>query len=99
MIVVRWILRLPLGLLHVLGGWMGWLVWALSPTYRRRLRANARLAGVDARAQRRAIAEAGRMVAELPWLWLRPDSGELARRTEWVGAGPLDEIVAARRPL
>jgi len=78
---------------------MGWLVWALSPTYRRRLRANARLAGVDARAQRRAIAEAGRMVAELPWLWLRPDSGELARRTEWVGAGPLDEIVAARRPL
>jgi len=78
---------------------MGWLVWALSPTYRRRLRANARLAGVDAPAQRRAIAEAGRMVAELPWLWLRPDDGELARRTQWVGAEPLDEIVAARRPL
>jgi KDO2-lipid IV(A) lauroyltransferase len=78
---------------------MGWLVWALSPTYRRRLQANARLAGVDARAQRRAVAEAGRMVAELPWLWLRPDDGELARRTQWVGAEPLDAIVAARRPL
>jgi KDO2-lipid IV(A) lauroyltransferase len=39
------------------------------------------------------------MVAELPWLWLRPDDGELARRTQWVGAEPLDEIVAARRPL
>jgi KDO2-lipid IV(A) lauroyltransferase len=99
MFVVRWISHLPLGLLHVLGGWMGWLVWALSPTYRRRLRANARLAGIDARAQRRAVAEAGRMVAELPWLWLRPDDGELARRTQWVGAEPLDTIVAAGRPL
>ena len=78
---------------------MGWLVWALSPTYRRRLAANARLAGIDPSAQRRAIAEAGRMVAELPWLWLRPDDGELARRTQWLGVEALDAIVAAGRPL
>jgi KDO2-lipid IV(A) lauroyltransferase len=99
MFLVRWISHLPLGFLHLLGGWLGWLVWAISRTYRKRLRANARLAGIDARAQRRAVAEAGRMVAELPWLWLRPDDGELARRTEWVGAEPLDAIVAAKRPL
>ena len=99
MFLVRWISGWPLGLLHALGGLLGWLVWLCSPTYRRRLRENAALAGVDARAQRRSIAEAGRMVAELPWLWLRADQELLMGLIEWVGVEPLDQAIAERRPL
>jgi KDO2-lipid IV(A) lauroyltransferase len=58
--------------LHALGGALGWLVWALSPSYRQRFRANVAQAGLPFDAARPAIAEAGRFVAELPKLWLRP---------------------------
>jgi KDO2-lipid IV(A) lauroyltransferase len=99
MLFIRWISGWPLGLLHALGGMLGWLTWALSPTYRRRLRANARLAGVSAQAQRRAIAEAGRMVAETPWLWMHAEDADLARLVHWREPELLDAAVAAGRPL
>ena len=62
----------PLSALHALGGALGWLVWALSPGYRQRFRANVAQAGLTFDVARPAIAEAGRFVAELPKLWLRP---------------------------
>ena len=62
----------PLAALHTLGGALGWLVWAFSPGYRHRFRANARQAGLAFDVAKPAIAEAGRFVAELPKLWLRP---------------------------
>jgi Kdo2-lipid IVA lauroyltransferase/acyltransferase len=62
----------PLAALHALGGALGWAVWAFSSGYRQRFRANALQAGVPFDAARPAIAEAGRFVAELPRLWLRP---------------------------
>jgi KDO2-lipid IV(A) lauroyltransferase len=99
MFLIRWISHWPLGLLQALGAALGWLVWAMSPTYRRRLRANARLAGVDARARRQAIAEAGRMVAETPWLWLHADDADLARLVQWRNPEALDAVVAAHRPF
>ena len=37
----------PLPLLHALGAAMGWLVYGLSPSYRKRLRANLAQAGYD----------------------------------------------------
>ena len=99
MFIVRWISRWPLGLLHAVGGLLGWLVWLGSPTYRRRLRTNADLAGVPAGARRRAIAEAGRMVAETPWLWLTASNDDLLRKVQWRGAGALEGYIAERRPL
>ena len=63
---------LPLGLLHGLGAALGWLVFALSGTYRRRFLDNAHQAGYRFGAVRAAVGHAGRMVAELPRLWLRP---------------------------
>ena len=62
----------PLSALHALGGALGRLVWALSPGYRQRFRANVLQAGLPFEAAKPAIAEAGRFVAELPKLWLRP---------------------------
>jgi len=59
----------PLPLLHFLGGGVGWLAFLLSPTYRRRFVENARQAGYGFAQVRRAVAEAGRLVAETPRLW------------------------------
>lgn len=65
--------RLPLALLHAAGALFGWAMYGLSPTYRRHLRDNLQAAGYgDARVRRAAIAGAGRMLAELPMVWLRP---------------------------
>ena len=62
----------PLAVLHTLGGGLGWLVWLLSASYRRHFRANVAQADLPFDVARPAIAEAGRFVAELPKLWLRP---------------------------
>ena len=71
-----WIFRFfsvwPLAALHVLGGALGWLVWAFNPSYRTRFQANVQQAGVGFEHAKPAIAEAGRLVMELPKLWLRP---------------------------
>jgi KDO2-lipid IV(A) lauroyltransferase len=86
--------RLPLRVLHALGGVLGWAMVGMSPTYRRRLRANLAQAGyTDAATRRAAIAQAGRMVAEAPKLWLRPREEVMAlvRRVEG-----LDAVAAAR---
>jgi Kdo2-lipid IVA lauroyltransferase/acyltransferase len=64
--------RLPLWLLHSVGALLGWLSYALSPTYRRRFQENAALAGYTPAQVRGAIGHAGRMTAELPRLWLGP---------------------------
>ena len=65
---------LPLWLLHGLGAAMGWVTWALSPTYRRRFAANAAQAGYAFAQVRAAVGHAGRMVFEMPRIWL--DMGE-----------------------
>ena len=84
--VVRWLSRRPLWLLHAIGAALGWLTYALSPTYRRRVRANAALAGIPASARRGAVAEAGRALLELPYLWLRAPGEPIAPAVQWDGA-------------
>ncbi|MDR2239159.1 MAG: lysophospholipid acyltransferase family protein [Zoogloeaceae bacterium] len=73
----RLLSRLPLHALHNLGAALGWLTWLASPTYRRRMRENLALAGLP-RARNAAIAEAGKGLAELPKIWLRPKEEILA---------------------
>ena len=69
-VVFRFFSAFPLWLLHVMGAAMGWVAFCASPTYRRRFLANSGLAGYPFGAVRAAVAHAGRMVAELPRLWL-----------------------------
>ncbi len=61
---------LPLPVLHALGWVLGWLSFLLSGRYRRRLLAHARLAGYSTVVALRSVGEAGKLVAELPRLWL-----------------------------
>ena len=69
--LLHWISHWPLRLVHALGTALGWAVYLASPSYRRRFRAHVAQAGVSRADARMAIASAGRMVAELPRLWLR----------------------------
>ena len=69
-LVFRFLSAWPLWLLQALGGALGWLAFLASPVYRRRFVAHAALAGYHFGAVRAAVAHAGRMVAELPRLWL-----------------------------
>jgi Kdo2-lipid IVA lauroyltransferase/acyltransferase len=72
LLLFRFLSLWPPAALQAVGGALGWLVWALSPRYRAQFRANVAQAGLPFETARPAIAEAGRFVAELPKLWMRP---------------------------
>jgi Kdo2-lipid IVA lauroyltransferase/acyltransferase len=76
----------PLGLLHPLGALLGWLAFLLSPSYRRRLVAHAKMAGLGFWQRCRAVSQAGKLVAESPRLWGRPRDQLLGERVRWAGA-------------
>ncbi len=100
----HWLVRtagaLPLAVLRAAGALLGWVVYAGSSAYRGRLVANLEQAGYgDAPAvRRRAIAEAGRMVAELPWIWAHSPV-DIARRMAHDSLRVLDEAEAERRGI
>jgi KDO2-lipid IV(A) lauroyltransferase len=64
----RLLSRLPLPLLHLSGAALGWLVYLASPSYRNRLKNNIARAGFADHASS-AVAEAGKSVLELPFIW------------------------------
>jgi KDO2-lipid IV(A) lauroyltransferase len=97
--LLAWIARLPLRWVHALGTALGWLPFWLSPRYRRRVRTNAARAGVGEADLRRAVAESGRMVAEVPWLWFRPAERPLGDLVRWEGPPIIERAVQAGRPL
>jgi len=59
---------LPLPFLHAIGAALGWLVYLVSPSYRRRLKQNIRQAGFPEYTFR-AVSEAGKSILELPFIW------------------------------
>ncbi|MDH5857417.1 lysophospholipid acyltransferase family protein [Lampropedia aestuarii] len=71
-LILRFFSVFPSALLQALGGLLGWLVFLLSPTYRKRFINNAKQAGFTFAQVRPAIGHAGRMVAELPKVWCGP---------------------------
>ena len=85
---------LPLWLVHGVGWILGWLVFAASGVYRRRFLANARQAGMTWRQWRGAVGEGGKLVTELPRLWLgRPVP------VQWDGAHHVDAALGRGRGL
>ena len=91
----RFASRWPLPLLHALGAALGWLTWAASPTYRRRIRAHAALAGYSFAQVRASVAHAGRMAAEMPRLWFGAPVP-----LEWpADLAPLDAAYASGRGI
>lgn len=70
--VFRLLSRLPLSVLHALGNLLGRLIYLLSPTYRRNLRANVAQAGLPAEICWPAAGETGKQMLELARIWMRP---------------------------
>ena len=64
----RFLSIFPLPFLHALGAGLGWLVYSSSPSYRRRMRGNMARAGYEQHLSA-AIAEAGKSIVELPFIW------------------------------
>lgn len=83
--------RMPLAALHFFGAALGWLVYALSPTYRRRCAENLGASGLcgDEVAFRRtlhaAVAEAGKSLTELCRVWFGDDAeiDRIVRCDDW----------------
>ena len=73
--LVRLLAQLPLSALQALGAVVGRAIYRWSGSYRRHFDANlVQAVGVTeaARISAAAKAEAGKAIAELPWLWLQP---------------------------
>lgn len=92
--LLRLLSRWPLPLLHALGAALGWLAFLLSPTYRRRFLANAAQAGYGFAQVRSAVAQAGRLVAEVPRLWFGTPPP-----VQWEGAEAIDALRAQGRGI
>ena len=83
---------LPLWLLHAIGGMLGWAVFLMSGVYRRRFLQNAHQAGVGVHEWRLAVGQAGKMVTELPRLWL----GTIPV-VQWRGQEHVEQAISAGR--
>jgi Kdo2-lipid IVA lauroyltransferase/acyltransferase len=93
-ILFRMFALLPLPILHALGAALGWVSFLASRTYRDRFIGNARQAGYSLVQVQAAVAEAGKLLAELPRLWFgRPVA------IDWDGAHLIDAALAQGRGI
>jgi len=73
LLLLRLVARLPLPLLHFIGAGLGWVVYLLSPRYRRMIGRNLQIAGLGSAHLRAAVVrETGKGALEIPAIWLRP---------------------------
>ena len=71
--LLRLVARLPLPLLHAIGAALGWVVYAVSPRYRRMIGRNLESAGLGSvRLRASVVCETGKGALEIPAIWLRP---------------------------
>lgn len=99
LLLFRLIALLPLRWVHAVGGQLGLLTYALSPTYRRRLRANLAQAGFDVeRLAFAAAGEAGKQALETAWVWMRP-AADLRAVMQVVDGAVEREAIASGRPV
>lgn len=92
--VFRFLSAWPLWALHALGWMGGWLTFVASSRYRARLIAHAAQAGLSPEQTRRSVGEAGKMMAEIPRLWLGR-----AVPIQWSGAEAIEAAQAQDRGL
>ncbi len=93
----RFFSAFPLPFLHFLGSLLGWTVFALSPSHRRRMRDNLARAGFSSHLPQ-AVAEAGKAIAELPFIWCASDA-RIAKRVFLKDYHLVEEHIAAGRGI
>jgi Kdo2-lipid IVA lauroyltransferase/acyltransferase len=95
----RFLSRCPLWILHGAGWFVGWVSYCFSATYRQRFRANVAQAGISVAASKDAIAHAGRMLMELPYLWMRPSGADDLLQLHWEGEALVEAALAKGKGL
>jgi KDO2-lipid IV(A) lauroyltransferase len=85
---------MPLWWLHGMGWMLGWIAYIFSGTYRRRFNENAEQASIGLSQRYAAIGEAGKMIAELPRVWLGTGVP-----VQWQGASAMEEVLATKRGM
>ncbi len=96
---MRWLGRLPLRLIHILGAPLGWAAYLADRRYARRLRENLQASGIAPdpaayrRLLRRTIAASGKGFLEVFAVWFRTDADTLALVRSVEG---WEHVVAAR---
>jgi len=78
-----------------LGALLGWVVWFASLRYRRTFIANVKASGLPFRLARPAIAAAGMVVSELPWVWMRSHTQTLNGLVKFDGAEHFEAAMRA----
>ena len=78
--------RVPLTWMQRLGVCLGWIVWSVSPRYRHTFASNVKASGIPFDLAKPAIASAGMVVSELPWVWMRPHTQTLNGLVQFDGA-------------
>jgi len=81
----RWLAKIPLPWMQALGGVLGTLVWWSSKSYREQFNRNADLLDLSPEVRRKALVNAGAMLTELPWMWLRSPSITTQSHVSWDG--------------
>lgn len=97
--LLPWLARRPLRLLHAIGACLGWLAYLGSASYRRRLQANAHMAGLSSSERRASVGEAGKLLMELPRLWLRPAGVAINDPVHWHGVDHVQQALDAGKGL
>jgi KDO2-lipid IV(A) lauroyltransferase len=87
--------RVPLPWMQCLGAILGWVVWVVSPAYRRTFVTNVKASGIASHLAKPAIAAAGMVVSELPWVWMRPHSQTLKGLVQFDGAEHFEAAMRA----
>jgi Kdo2-lipid IVA lauroyltransferase/acyltransferase len=99
-LLLRLVARLPLPLLHAIGAALGWVVYWVSPRYRRMTVNNLRTAGLGARRLRASvICETGKGALEIPAIWLRPHASVAQLVIEASGWEHVDNAAKAGKGL
>jgi len=97
------IAHLPLRMLHALGALLGWATYLLSGKYAARLRENlgyynaGRHPSEFRKLLRASVVEAGKSLAELPWVWRRPLTEVVSKVHNCYGREYLDEALRSGR--
>ncbi|MDP2882177.1 MAG: lysophospholipid acyltransferase family protein [Azonexus sp.] len=97
--IFRILSRLPLGVLHLLGGLIGRLTYWLSPTYRRHLRENMAQAGLPSLLRGKVAAETGKQMLELARIWMRPLEEAIPLVADVVGWGHVEAAQKAGKGI
>ncbi len=98
--LLRLAARVPLPLLHRAGVWLGWIIYASSPRFRRYLRSHLEQAGYsDAGLRRAAVGETGKTLLELPAVWLRSHAQSAALVTQVQGWELIENALRQGRGL